>query len=116
MREPGVAQAGREIERADHLRHADAGLAGGARIAVRHIGGRLLAVHMQPLDLGATLHLGEGGAQHGRDMENVGDAIALEHVGEALRPGHFAIVPELMCRRPPRSSFYSRIVYLVFSR
>ncbi len=38
MREPGIAQAGGEIERADHLRHADAGLAGSARIAVRHIG------------------------------------------------------------------------------
>ena len=50
MGEPGVAQAGGEIERADHLRHADAGLAGGAGIAVRHVGRGLLAVHVQPLD------------------------------------------------------------------
>ena len=95
MGEPGVAQAGGEIERADHLRHADARLARGARIAVRHIGGGLLAVHVQPLDLGAPLHLGIGGAQHGGHVENVGDAVALEHVGEALRPGHFAVVADL---------------------
>ena len=44
MRQPRVAQAGGEIERADDLRHADAGLAGGARIAVGHIGGGFLAV------------------------------------------------------------------------
>ena len=94
MREPGVAQAGGEIERADHLRHADAGLARGARVAVGHIGGGLLAVHVQPLDVGAAFHLGEGGAQHRRHMKDVGDAVALEHVGEALRAGHFAIVPE----------------------
>ncbi len=69
MGEPGVAQPGREIERADHLRHADAGLAGGARIAVRHVGGGFLAMHMQALDVGAPLHLREGAAQHGRHHE-----------------------------------------------
>ena len=94
MGEPGVAQAGGEIERADHLRHADARLARSARIAVRHIGGGLLAVHMQPLDVGAPLHLRIGRAQHGGDVEHVSDAVALEHVGEALRPGHFAVVAE----------------------
>jgi hypothetical protein len=28
-------------------------------------------------------------------VKDVGDAIAFEHVGEALRPGHSAIVAEL---------------------
>jgi len=28
-------------------------------------------------------------------VEHVGDAVALEHVGEALRPGHFAVVADL---------------------
>ena len=92
MGEPGVAQAGREVERADHLRHADAGLAGRARIAVRHVGGGLLAVHVQALDVGAALHLDERAAQHGRHVKHVGDAVALEHVGEAFRPGHSSIV------------------------
>jgi hypothetical protein len=27
-------------------------------------------------------------------MEDVGDAVALEHVGEAFRPGHSSIVSE----------------------
>ncbi len=94
MREPGVAQPGREIERADHLRGADAGLAGRARVAVRHVGRGLLAVHVQPLDVGAGLHHGEGLAQHRRHVEHVGDAVALEHVGEAFRPAHFSIVSE----------------------
>src|ERR1700719_268275 len=53
------------------------------------------AMHMQPLDLGAPLHLGVSGAQHGGHVEHMGDAIALEHVGEALRPGHFAVVADL---------------------
>jgi hypothetical protein len=96
MGEPGVAQPGREVERADHLRHADAGLAGGARIAVRHVGGGFLAMHMQPLDVGAPLHLRIGGAQHGRHVKHMGDAVALEHVGEALGAGHFlAVVSDL---------------------
>src|SRR6185437_9454204 len=55
-----------------------------------------LAVHMQALDVGALLHLGIGGAQHGRHMKYVRDAVALEHVGEALRAGHFlAVVSDL---------------------
>ena len=94
VRQPGVAQAGGEVERADHLRRADAGLAGGARIAVGHVGGGLLAVHVQPLDVGAGLHHREGLAQHRRHVEDVGDAVALEHVGEAFRPAHFSIVSE----------------------
>ncbi len=95
MREPGVAQPGREVERADHLRHADAGLSRGARVAVRHVGGGFLAVHVQPLDVGAALHLDEASPQHRRYVEHVGDAVALEHVRHALGAEHFfAVVAE----------------------
>ena len=52
-------------------------------------------MHVQPFDLGAPFHLGIGGAQHRGHMKNVRDAVALEHVGEALRPGHFAVVADL---------------------
>ena len=104
MREPGVAQAGGEIERADDLRHADAGSAGSARIAVRHVGRGFLAVHMQPLDIGAPLHLDIGGAQHRRHMKHMRHAVALEHVGEAFRAGHFAIVSEQHLPSPPFDS------------
>ncbi len=86
MGKPGVAQAGGKVERADHLRGADAGLAGRARITIRHVGRGLLAMHMQPLDVGAGFHHREGFAQHRRHVEHVGDAITLEHVGKAFRP------------------------------
>ena len=94
MGEPGVAQAGGEIERADHLRHADAGLAGGAGVAVGHIGRRRLAVHMQPLDLGARLHHREGLPQDRRDVKHMRHAVGLEHVGHAFRAEHFPVVSE----------------------
>jgi hypothetical protein len=89
-----VAQPGREIERADHLRHADAGFSAGACVAVRHVGGGLLAMHMQALDVGAALDLDHGAAQHRRHMENMGDAVAAEHVGQAFGAEHFAVVAE----------------------
>ena len=92
MREKGVAQAGGEIERADHLRHADAGLAGGARITVGHIGGGFLAVAMHARDLGAALHFGEGAPQHRRHHEDMGDAVAGQHVGQHFGAGAFGVV------------------------
>jgi hypothetical protein len=95
MREPGIAQSRGKIECADHLRHADAGLARSARVAIGHIGGGFLAMHVQPLDVGAALHFGEGGAQHRRHMKYMRYAIAFEHVGKALRASHLAIVSEL---------------------
>jgi hypothetical protein len=70
------------------------GLAGGARIAVRHVGGGFLAVTVDALDRGAPLHLGERPPQHRRHHEDVRDAVAFEHVGEAFRPGHFSVVSE----------------------
>ena len=92
MGEPGIAQPGGEIERADHLGHADAGLAGGAGIAVGHVGGGFLAMDVQALDVGAALHLDEAAAQHGRNVKDMGDAVALEHVGHALGAEHFLAV------------------------
>ncbi len=94
VRQPGVAQAGREIERADHLRHAHARLAGGAGIAIGHIGRGLLAMGVDAGDLGAALHLGEGPPQHRRHHEDMGDAIARQHVGEHLGTGALLIVAQ----------------------
>ena len=42
--------------------------------------------------LGAPLHLGKRVPQHRRHHEYMGDAIAAEHLGEALGAGHSAIV------------------------
>ena len=103
MGEPRVAQPRREVERADHLRHADARFAARPRIAVGHIGGRLLPVHVEPLDPGAALHHGESFAQHRRHMEDMRHAVAFEHVSEALSARHSAIVAKhgglVCCRR-----------------
>src|SRR5262249_32671685 len=79
---------------ADHLRHADAGPAARARIAVGHVGGGRLAMYVQPLDVGAALHHGEGLAQHRGYVEHVRDAIALEHVRQAFGARHFPVVSE----------------------
>ena len=94
VRQPGVAQAGSEIERADHLRHADAGLAAGARVAVRHVGRGRLAVDVQPLDRGAALHHREGLAQYRGHVKHVRDAVGLQHVGHAFGAQHFSVVSE----------------------
>ena len=105
MGEPGVAQAGREIERADHLGHADAGLAGGARVTVGHVGGGFLAVDMEALDVGAALHLDEAAAQHGRHVKHVGDAVVPEHVGHAFGAEH---LPSVMSKHVWSLSFVER--------
>src|SRR5215475_8439830 len=100
MREPGVAQAGGEIECTDHLRRADAGLAGSARVAVGHVGRRLLAMHVQALDAGARLHHREGLAQNRRHVEHVSDAVALEHIGKvAVITGAAAGIGQAYARR-----------------
>src|SRR2546427_760023 len=89
VREMRVAQARREIERADHLRHADARPARGACVAVGHVSGGFFAVGVNALDFRSGLHLGEGPAQHRGDHEDVRDAVALQHVREALSAGDF---------------------------
>ena len=95
MRQICVAQARGDVERADHLRHANARLAGGARITVRHVDGRFLAVAVHPGYFGAPLHLGEGAPQNGRHHEDVGDAVTRQHIGEDFSPGAFGIVSDL---------------------
>ena len=95
MGEPGIAQAGREIERADHLGHADARLAGGARVTVGHVGGGFLAVDVEALDVGAALHLDEAAAQHGGHVKHVGDAVVPEHVGHTFGAEH---LPSIMSK------------------
>ena len=82
-----VAQPGRQIRGADHLRHADARLAAGAGVAVGHVGGGLLAVHHDAADR-PVLHLGEGLEHESRHEEDVRDVVALHHLGETLRTGH----------------------------
>jgi hypothetical protein len=87
MREVRVAQARGEVERTDHLRHADARPARSARVTIGHVGGGFFAVGVDALDLGPALHFCECPPQYGGNHENVRDAVAGEHVGEALRPG-----------------------------
>jgi hypothetical protein len=94
MRQIRVTQAGGEVERADHLRHADAGLAGSARITVGHVGGGFLAVAVDARDRRTPLHLGEGAAQHRRHHEDMADAVAGEHVGDHFRAETFGVVAD----------------------
>ena len=92
MREEGIAQTGGEIERADHLRHADAGLARRPRIAVGHIGCGFFTVTVHARDLGAALHFGKGSPQHRRHHEDVGDAVTRQHLGKNFGADAFRIV------------------------
>ena len=84
--EPGVTQAGGEVEGADHLGHANARTAGGARIAVGHVGGGLLRVHLDAPDPGPSLDLDQGPPQDRRHHEQVRDAVAFEHLRQYFRP------------------------------
>ena len=62
--EVGVPKPRRQVHAAHDLRHADAGAARGARVAVRHVGRGLLPVGEDAGDARAALiHLGEGVAQ-----------------------------------------------------
>src|SRR2546422_7085359 len=80
MRKVGVSQARGEVERADHLRHADAGATRGTGIAVRHVRCGFFAVAVDALDPRPALHLSEGAAEHRGNHENVRDTVALQHV------------------------------------
>ena len=94
MREVSVAQAGGDVERADHLRHADARLAACTRVAVGHVGGGFLAVTMHTRDLGAPFHLGKGTPHHRGHHEDVSDAITGEHLGEHFGSDAFGVVSD----------------------
>ena len=94
MRQVGVAQARGEIESADDLRHADAGFAGGAGVAIGHICRGFLTVAVDTRDIRAPLHLGESPPQHRRYHEYVGDAVAREHIGKHLGAGAPGVMSE----------------------
>src|SRR5689334_23837976 len=97
MGEVCVAQAGSQVERADDLSHADAGLAARASIAIGHVRRGFLAVAMNARDLRAPLHLGERASQHRRHHEDMRDAVAGEHVRQNLRAGrHYLIASGLV--------------------
>ena len=104
MRKIRVAQAGREIERADHLRHADAWLARRARIAVGHVGGRFLAVAMDARDLCSPLHFREGATENGRHHEDMRDAVAGQHVGKYFSADALGVVSD-RCHAQAGSNF-----------
>ena len=72
-----VAQTRRQIGRAHGLSSADAGPPGSARVTVRHVGGRLLAVSQNALD-GHVVHFGEGAAEHRRDEKESGHALGIQ--------------------------------------
>ena len=77
----------REVGGAHGLGHADAGLAGGAGVAVGHVGRGLLAVSDDPLDAD-QVHLGQRPPQNRRHQEDVGNAVGLESIGHEFRASH----------------------------
>jgi hypothetical protein len=100
MREVGVAQARGEVERADNLRHADAGPAAGARVAVGHVRRSLLAVTVDALDLRAALHLGEGAPKHGGHHEHMAHFVAGQHFGQQHRAGRLHLIAKGLVGEP----------------
>ena len=94
MRQVRVAQPGGEIERADNLRHADAGFAGRPRIAIGHVGSGFLAVAMHARDFGPPLHFGERAPQDRRHHENMRDAIARQHVRKNFCADAFGVMSD----------------------
>ena len=105
MRQIGIAQARGEIECTDHLRHADARLAGGARIAVSHVRRGFFAVTMDARDLRPALHLGESSPQDRRHHEDMSYAVACQHVGEHFGADAPGIVSN--CRHAQAGSNFS---------
>src|SRR5438046_6742445 len=89
MREVGVTQARGEVERADHLRHADTGATRRTGTAVRHVCCGFFSVGVDALDFRPALHFGESPTEHRGNHEHVRDTVALEHVREALSAGYF---------------------------
>ena len=83
-----VAQACRQIRRAHGLGRADAGTPRSARVAVRHIGGRLLAVRQDALD-GHIIHFGEGAAEHCWDEKECSNALGIQKFRDKSAAGDF---------------------------
>src|SRR5215510_10500710 len=89
MREVGITQARSEVERADHLRHADTGPTRGTGTAVGHVRCGFFSVGVDALDFRPALHFSESPTEHRGNHEHVRDTVALEHVREALSAGYF---------------------------
>jgi hypothetical protein len=85
--EVGVLHARSEIRRADGLRHAHAGAAGDARVAIGHVRDGLLGVAEDALD-SHVLHLGEHPAQYRVHEEHVRHPVRLQHLREEARAVH----------------------------
>ena len=79
-RQVRVAEPGREVQRADLLGHAHPRPARHARVAVRHVRGRLLPVGVDDLDTGAPLQLRHAPPQHRGHHEHVRDAVGVQHL------------------------------------
>src|SRR5262245_13026270 len=89
MREVGVAQARGEVERADHLCHADTGATRRTGVAVSHVRRGFFSVGVDALDFRPALHFGESPTKHRGNHEHVRDTVALQHVRKALSTGYF---------------------------
>ena len=82
-----VLQAGRQVGGPDRLGHHQRRAAAHARVAVGHVGGRLLAVG---LDGGHAqlAHLQDGGGHDVRHVEDVREAVAVDGLGDEAGAGH----------------------------
>ena len=87
-RQPGVLQSRRQIDRADGLRHAKAGLAADAGVGVGHVGGGFLAMRLYALDA-QFLHFHQGARRDIGHKEDIADAVAVDHFGEQASASHF---------------------------
>ncbi len=85
--EIGILQAGRQIGRADRLRHAHAGAPGDARIAVGHVGGGFFAMHHDAAQAELFDFFERANAEH-RHEENVRGAVAFKGLGDKAGAGH----------------------------
>ena len=87
VRHERIAQAGREVRRADLLREAHARRVLRARVAVGHVHGGLLAVR-EYLLYAEAVRLRQRVHQYGRHEEYVRNAVALEYFGDQSRTRH----------------------------
>jgi hypothetical protein len=83
-----VAQAGREIRRADVLRQADARTVRRACISVGHVRGSLFAVRDHTFDAD-LVHLLHRGAHYGVHIEQMCHAVTMHRFGKVPVPAHF---------------------------
>ena len=83
----GVGQPRGQVRRADALGHADARAAGGAGVAVGHVGGGLLAVGDDAADV-HVLHFRHDAKEGGGHLEYACDAVGLQHFCYVAISGH----------------------------